>query len=85
VVLARFCYMQRFGDCHSLEAAWVIHAVAQIVSVYMWLHALETLGRFRLAFMANCVRVWVGHYGVVYGYIAGSRCMQIREEGGVSW
>ena len=63
----------------------VIHAVARIVRVCMWLHAAETLGRFRPAFVANCMRVLVGHSGVVYGYNEGSRYMQIQEAGGVSW
>ena len=63
----------------------VVHAVAHIVRVWVWLHAAETLGRFRPAFVARCMRVWVGHYGVVYGYNEGSRCMQIQEAGDVSW
>jgi hypothetical protein len=62
-----------------------IHAAARIVRVCMWLHAAETLGRFRPAFVARCMRVLVGHYGVVYGYNEGSRCMQIQEAGDVSW
>ena len=53
----------------------VIHAVARIVRVCVWLHAVVTLGRFRPAFVARCMRVLVGHYGVAYGYNEGSRCM----------
>jgi hypothetical protein len=63
----------------------VIHAVAHLVRVCVWLHAAETLGRFRPAFVAICMRVLVGHYGVVHGYNEGSRCMQIQEAGDVPW
>ena len=62
-----------------------MHAVAHTVSVCIWLLAAETLGRFRLAFVANCMRVLVGHSGVVHGYNERRRCMQIQEAVGVSW
>ena len=62
----------------------VINAVAHLVRVCMWRHVAETLGRLWPAFVVNCVRVWVCHSGVVYGYTEGSRCMHIHEANSVS-
>ena len=57
---------------------------AQVVSIRMWLHASETVGQLCVAWVVDCVRVWVDHHGEVYGYTEGSRYMQIREANGVS-